>query len=392
MSCEMSNYHKPFNMNAPEKIIFGNGTAGQVGELVKGMGGKSILVVADPVVAKIEAGQSVIETLKAAGLKVSLFDQVEMEPCFESVASGVNLGRSCGADVVVGVGGGSALDSAKGISAMINNDGNLKDYVGIGLIPRPALPLVLLPTTAGTGSEVTNIAIFTNKESGVKSGVVSDYIRARVAVVDPGLTVGLPAKPTAYSGMDALCHAVEAYTSVNANPLSDMYALEAIRLVTENLRTAVFQGVNVEARTGMAAASLYAGIAFGNAGVTAVHALAYPLGARYHVPHGLANAILLPAVMRHNLPGNLERFAVVADVISAGAAAEMVRDKALLGVEEVAALSADVGIPSRLRDLSVKEEDLAAMADEASHISRLLANNPRPMDSEAIRVVYEACY
>lgn len=392
MTCQMSNYHKTFSMSAPEKIIFGTGIARQVGELVQGLGAKSVLVVADPVVAKIEAGQSVIATLQAVGLKVSVFDQVEMEPCFESVASGVELGRSCAADVVVGIGGGSALDSAKGISAMINNEGNLKDYVGVGLIPRPALPLILLPTTAGTGSEVTNVAIFTDKESGVKSGVVSDYIRARVAVIDPGLTLGLPAKPTAYSGMDALCHAIEAYTSVNASPLSDMYALEAIRLAAENLRTAVFQGGNMEARTGMAAASLYAGIAFGNAGVTAVHALAYPLGARYHVPHGLANAILLPSVMRYNLPGSMKRFAVVADMMGVGMATELARDKAMLGINEVETLSGDVGIPAHLRDLGVKEEDLAPMADEAARISRLLSNNPRPMDSKTIRGVYEFCY
>lgn len=387
-----SNYSKAFSVNVPERIVFGSGTAAQVGTLVKNMGGKSILVVADPVVAKIEAGRLVIDALKETGLKVSVFDQVEMEPCFESVASGVELGRSCGADLVVGVGGGSALDSAKGIAAMINNDGDLKQYVGTGLIPRPALPLVLLPTTAGTGSEVTNIAIFTDKESGVKSGVVSDYIRARVAVVDPDLTLALPAKPTAYSGVDALCHAVEAFTSVNANPVSDMYALEAIRLAAENLRPAVFQGSNAAARTGMAAASLFAGIAFGNAGVTAVHALAYPLGARYHVPHGLANAILLPAVMKYNLPGNLERFAMVAGAMGVCAEACTIREKAMLGIDEIEALSADVGIPARLRDLGVKEEDLAPMAEEASRISRLLANNPRPMDAEAIKSVYESCY
>lgn len=392
MLVEMNNFQKPFSVSVPERIIFGSGAAGQVGELVKGMGGKSVLLVADPVVAKIEAGQLVIEALKKAGLKVVVFDKVEMEPCFESVAGAVELGRASGVDFIVGVGGGSALDSAKGIAAMINNEGNLKDYVGTNLIPRPALPLVLLPTTAGTGSEVTAVSIFTDKESGVKSGVVSDYIRARVAVVDPDLTMGLPAKPTAYSGMDALCHAVEAYTSVNANPVSDMYALEAIGLVAENLRAAVFQGSNKEARTSMAAASLYAGIAFANAGVTAVHALAYPLGARYHVPHGLANAILLPGVMHFNLPGNLRRFAVVADALGVGMSAELLRDKALLGVQEVEALSSDVGIPARLRDLGVEEEALAPMAQEASLISRLLSNNPRPMDSESIRKVYESCY
>ncbi|GAB7078834.1 iron-containing alcohol dehydrogenase [Megalodesulfovibrio paquesii] len=370
------------------RVVLGVGTLGRVGEEVRRLGGTSVLVVTDPGVAASGMVERLEGLLAKAGLTVARFDKVEADPRYEIVEDGLAALREAKADVVVGIGGGSSLDMAKIVAVMATNAGPVGNYFGIDLIPSPGLKTILIPTTAGTGSEVTPIVILSDHQEKLKKGIVSPYLFPSVALLDPELTIGLPPKVTAATGMDALIHALEAYTSINATPTTDMLAREAIRLIHGNIRAAYAKGDNLPAREAMLRGAMLAGMAFANAGVTAVHAFAYPIGAEFHIPHGIANTIMLVPVMRYNQIGNPERFAELAVLLGQPVEGLSLRQAAARAVSALIELAEDLNVPQHLSAYGVTEAHVPALAAAVMLVTRLLANNPRTLTQEDAAVIY----
>ncbi len=375
-----------------KRIVFGLGAIDKVGAEVQGLKKKKVLVVTDPGIVQAGLLEPLKQSLQAAHIPFALFDGVEPDPRLEVVQQCAELGRKEGVEALIGFGGGSSLDIAKVAAVLLTNEEDLTQFFGIDLIPNPGLPVILIPTTAGTGSEVTPIAILSDTREKLKKGIVSPHLFPEVALLDPQLTVGLPPVVTALTGLDALIHAIESYTSVNAFDLTDHLAFRAMELLFDNIRTAYARGEDLEARSRMLEGSLLAGIAFANAGVTAVHAFAYPLGGEFHVAHGLANSVMLPHVMRFNLLGNLPKFADIGSAL--GLDTEPLTDKeaALEALEAIMDLMEDLNIPRRLRDLNIPREGIPSLAEGVMKVTRLLANNPRRITLEDARRIYEEAW
>lgn len=336
-------------------------------------------MVTDPGLVQSGIVSRVEEALIKAGFFVHRFDDVEPDPSYETAVHAAGRAKEVGADLVIGIGGGSALDIAKVTSILVTNSGPVNVYFGIDLIPKRGLPLLLVPTTAGTGSEVTPIAILSDHHEKLKKGIVSPFLIPATAVLDAELTMGLPPAVTAATGMDALIHAVEAYTSKNANRFTDLLAIEAMTMLYRNIRVAFAKGTDIEARGMMLEGSLLAGMAFANAGVTAVHAFAYPIGAEFHIPHGVANSMMLAPVMEFNAVGNLSKFARMARVFDGEKDGLSDEQAAKFAVLALSGLASDLKISSRLSDFGVKEQDIPALAEGVMKVTRLLANNPREL-------------
>ena len=378
-----------YQIMLPRKIRFGVGCLDTIGDEAKELAAEHALIITDPGVYKTGLVYPIKEQLSRINLSVDVFSEAEPEPTLPRLNAIAEDLRKYNYDLLVGVGGGSSIDTAKGLSVLLAHGGNGQDYFGVNRVPKPGIPVFALPTTAGTGSETTMIAVFGDPEKKVKSAIVSPYLLARLALVDPSLTYGCPPKVTAASGMDALVHVIECYTSVKANDFSDALALEAMRLIAGNLRTVVKNGSDKEARKCMSEGALIAGIAFGNSSVTAVHALAYPLGSRFHVPHGVANGLLLPYVMECNLSANLPKFAVIAKMLGVETRGLSLQEAAEKGVRAAEALAADIGIPTHLRDLGVPREALEEMAVATMDINRILVNNPKPLTLDDVRRIWQ---
>jgi alcohol dehydrogenase len=383
---------KTFSFTGAQRIVFGRGSfAGLPGNIAE-LKITRPLVVLDGSLAAIGFGEKIDELFKKAGIEFELYDKAVPEPPLELADDGAKLALKKKCDGVIGIGGGSAMDLAKAIAVVAGNKGKAVDYLGLNKVPGPGLPKIMIPTTAGTGSEVTFTAVFIRKKLNKKEGMNSPYLYPELALLDPELALSLPAHATATTGIDALCHAIESYTSIIASPVSEMFSLEAIRLISENIRTAVHDGSNIEAREAMLLGSLYAGYGLANAGVTAVHSLSYPLGGRYGVSHGLANTIILPKVMAFNLPGALEKFVDVAEVMGEMVDELPLREAAYLCVEAVEALIEDCGVTTTLEELNIPEEDFPLLAKEAMTVARPLANNPCRMTEEDMIEIYQECY
>jgi alcohol dehydrogenase class IV len=329
-------------------------------------------------------------SLKAEGFSVKVFDAVVADPPEAVLLSCVEQAKGAGIDIVIGLGGGSSLDVAKLTAVLVKSDQRLADIYGIGKVQGDRLPLVLVPTTAGTGSEVTNITILTTGET-TKMGVVAPQLFCDYVLLDAELTLGLPATHTAATGIDAMVHAIEAYTSKNKkNPLSDALAREALRLLSTHLVTACRDGKNRVARESMLLGATLAGQAFTNAPVAAVHALAYPLGGHYHVPHGLSNALMLGPVLRFNSAAAAPLYAELADVVI-GPAKGDAQSRASAFVGEMERLMNESGAPRRLRDVGVTDNSLALLASDAMKQGRLLVNNPVEVtEADALALYREA--
>ena len=383
---------KIYQVIGPQTIRFGVGSLSTLGDEVNKLGAKRALIVTDPGVYQSGLVNPVKEQLSKAKLSVEVSSGSEPEPTLPKLNLATNELRKGNYDLLVGLGGGSSMDTAKGLSVLLAHGGDGQDYIGVDKVPGPGIPIFTIPTTAGTGSEVTNIAIFGDPEKELKLGMVSPYLLARLALVDPTLTYGCPPGITAACGIDALVHAIECYTSTKANNFTDALAVEAMRLIIGSLRTAVNNGSDEEARNHMSEGALLAGIAFGNAGVAAVHALAYPLGARFHISHGVANGLLLPYVMECNLPANLPKYAVVAQMLGERTEGLSLREAAERGVEAVKALATDIGIPLHLQALGVPKEALKGMAVATMDVTRLLANNPKKLTLDDVQGIWEKAW
>jgi alcohol dehydrogenase class IV len=370
------------------KILMGVGAVGEVGKEVTGLGAKRALLISDPGVMKAGIVERVLSSLKGAKVKVSVFDRVEPDPRYEIVDECAEWARPQGIQCVIGVGGGSSLDVAKAVAVMLKGEGSISSFFGVELIHRPGVPVVAVPTTAGTGSEVTPIVILSDEGEKLKKGVVSLHLVPSVAILDPELTVGMPPSVTAATGMDALIHAIEAFTSINATPFTDLLAARAMELLYSNIRKAYCNGSDIRARSHMLEGSLLAGIAFANAGVTAVHAFAYPIGAEFHIPHGIANTLMLPRVMEFNMIGALERFASIATMLGEAPAGLSLRETAQRAVMAMERLREDLGLPSHLSDFGVTAEDIPRLASGVLKVTRLLANNPRTVTQKDAEEIY----
>ena len=365
----------PFSYHNPTAIEFGWGALARLPELVQTLGGRRALLVGDPGVAKAGLVDRVVAVLGAA-LPVAVFTDVESDPDARSVDAGVELAKARGCDVIIGIGGGSAMDVAKSIGLMLTNPGNIRDYAGVGKIGKPGAPVIAIPTTSGTGSELTIWSVLTDKQKNQKFGVGSVLSCARIALLDPELTVSLPPAITATTGIDALTHALESYVNTATQPISEAMSEQSMMLIARSLRVAVAQPGNRQARTDMLLASTMAAMAFNSTRLGLVHAFAMPLGSRLHIPHGLANAIMLPAVMRFNLPGNLSKFMRIAQIFGERVEVLGERTAAERSVISIEQLKADVGITAKLGDFGMTEADINHIAAEAM-LSGNVPVNPR---------------
>ena len=379
---------KTFSFTGARKIVFGCGSFSGLAAQVRDLRAKKPFVALDGNLAKMGMRDRIVEMFDREGMKAVLYDKVLPEPPLEQADEGAKLAQKGKCDLVIGIGGGSAMDVAKAVAVVAAHGAEAKDFLGLNKVPGPGLPTIMVPTTAGTGSEVTFTAVFVRSDLQKKEGMNSVYMYPDLALLDPELTVSLPPQPTAASGIDALCHAIESYTSVIASPASEMFSLEAVALIAGNLRTCVHNGKDIEAREAQMLGSLYAGIGLANAGVGAAHSLSYPLGGKYGISHGIANTLMLPRIMEYNLPGALEKFALVAEAMGENTEGLSVRDAAMLAVEAVDNLIEDCGIATGLEELGIPEEDFPEMARVAMTVARPLENNPRKVTLEDAIAIY----
>lgn len=332
-----------------------------------------------------------VKDLQTAGVKVTLWYDLVGEPTLKEFADALQAARACEADAIVGLGGGSAMDVAKLVAALADGKQDILEVLGTDLLAGRALWLACIPTTAGTGSEVTPIAILGDEDEDLKKGVVSPYLVPDAAYLDPALTLTMPASVTAATGLDALTHCIEAYANRFSHPLIDVYALGGIRLIAENIEQACTHGDDLAARSAMMIASYYGGLCLGPVNTAAVHALAYPLGGEFHIAHGVANALLLPHVLRFNIEEAPERYAAIARALGVDCTGDAATD-ALQGVERVIALADACGIKRRLSDFGIERHAIPRMATAAMKVTRLLERNPRPLTEADVRAIFEAAW
>ncbi|KZK88351.1 1,3-propanediol dehydrogenase [Pseudovibrio sp. Ad46] len=379
-----------FVFNTAASVVCEPGAVQKLDELTLKTIGKRVFLVSDKGLMKAGLVEPVITQLEAAGIDVTLFDDVVADPPEAIVLHAAELAKAADVDSVIGLGGGSSLDVAKLVALLVGGGEQLADIYGVGMAKGKRLPLILIPTTAGTGSEVTPISIITTGEA-EKKGVVSPSLLPDVALLDADLTVGLPPHVTAATGIDAMVHAIEAYTSTSANnnPVSKVLAQEALRLLGANIEKAVNTPLDKEARSNMLLGSMLAGQAFANSPVAAVHALAYPIGGIFHVPHGVSNALVLPHVMRFNLPTCAQAYAELAPLVFPELSEIPADNRGGVFADRLAELSKVLGVEATLREVGIGEQDVVKLASEAMKQTRLLVNNPREVDEDSALKIYQ---
>ena len=378
----------------PRVVITGSGASEQAGEESRKLGVKKALIITDPNLVKLGIVDGVKQSLQRSGVPFGIFDGVLTEPTVEFVQEGLKAYRENGCDFLIAVGGGSPMDTAKAIAVMVTNTGSIEDYQGLGKIPQKGKPIIAIPTTAGTGSEVTPYTIITDAKRDVKMLIGSPFLTPEIAIVDSRLTLTLPQDITAATGIDALTHAIEAYVSVKAQPMSDIFCLSAIELISGNLRQAWTNGKDIEAREKTMLGALQAGIAFGNSSVALVHGMARPIGAYFQVRHGASNAALLGVVTDFSLTGNPTRYAHIAQAMGKDISGLSDLEAAQLGAKAVKKLIKDIKVPS-LRELGIDEvklDKLAPKMAEDAIASGSPANNPRQATKEEIIELYKLAY
>jgi alcohol dehydrogenase class IV len=390
------------------QLVFGRNAAARLGEITRRLGARRALVVTDPILLNAGLVEAVHAPLSEAGVAVEVFSGGEPEPSLRAAAAALAAARDFRPDCVVGLGGGSNMDLAKITAVLLAHGGKPLDYSGDDKVPGPVKPLLCVTTTAGTGSEVSAASVLSDTDNQMKVGILSNYLRPTAAVVDPLLTASCPPKVTADSGIDALTHAIEAYTAVDnadfplppgersvyqgRHPFGDMLAEKAVRLIGANLRRAVRDGSDLEARENMALGATLAGLAFSNVGVAAVHALEYPVGGATHCSHGAGNGLLLPYVMAYNIPARPSAFARLAALLGEDVNGLPDEEAARRAVSAVERLRADIGVPTRLRDLGVKESQLRPFAEKAFGVQRILRVNPRKPTVDDLEGILRAAF
>lgn len=396
-----------WNFYSANRIVFGSGVIERLAQFLAPWHPRKVLIVTDAILVRVGVVAQIVAPLTAAGISVDLFSEGEPEPSCAIAEKAIEFARGVKPDVIIGVGGGSNLDLSKIVANVLTHGGAFRDYFGYGKIPGPIMPLVCIPTTAGTGSEVSHAAVLTDTENQIKVSSLSHYLRPAVAVVDPKLTLTCPSKATADSGIDALAHAIEAFTAVSYDeldvpadepfpydgkqPIGDCLAERAIELISQHLVTAVREPANLAAREGMALAATLAGLAFSNNAVAVVHALEYPIGGALHCSHGAGNGLLLPYVMRFNLPARIPEFKRIAQLMGeeiSGLDDVAAAERAITAVER---LRAAIGIPLRIRELGGTEDQLPTFAKKAFALKRLILLNGRaPTEDDLLEILRSA--
>lgn len=380
---------KDITLLQPQKIVFGTDCINQFVDDYLKLNYKHLFIITMPVMRPMIT--DMVEKLINNGIRISFYENVCNEPSITDFKNLLSAANDFGADSFLGIGGGSILDITKLAATLINSDQQIEELFGIGLIKQKGKWFACMPTTAGTGSEVSPNAILLDEKDALKKGVVSPYLIADAAYIDPKLTWTVPAKITAETGMDALTHCIEAYTNKFAHPIIDMYALKGITLIASNIAKAVKNGNDKEAREAMALGSMYGGLCLGPVNTAAVHALSYPLGGEFHISHGLSNAILLPSVMKFNYKANIKKYADIS--IACGVKpGQTDEETALKGVDFITNLSKECGIPTTLTEIGIPKDAVDHMAKAAMNVQRLLKNNPREVTESDARDIYNSLY
>lgn len=373
----------------PQKIVFGTGCIEKFENDYLAMGYKRLFIVTLPFMLK--AIEHTTDTLTKAGVSIEYYTEISAEPSITDFKKVLQKAKAHKADSFLGIGGGSVLDVTKLVATLLDSEQEVENLFGTGLVKEKGKWFACMPTTSGTGSEVSPNAILLDERDALKKGVVSPYLMADAAYIDPQLTWSVPAKVTAETGMDALIHCIEAYTNKFAHPMVDMYALAGIKLIAANIEKAVKDGSDKDAREAMALGSMYGGLCLGPVNTAAVHALSYPIGGEFHISHGLSNAILLPSVMRFNYTANPKKYADIA--VACGVEEQAtVEETALKGIEFITELSKKCGIPTTLTELNIPQSAVDGMAKAAMNVQRLLKNNPRTVTEQDARDIYNSLY
>jgi len=375
-----------------KKTIFGRGSLNEIADASKALNASRVMLVMDSALVKTEICLRAQDILRKNRIKVFLYGEVTPEPDPSLADTGAELAKKENVGCVLGIGGGSTMDVAKAVAALAKNDGKAVDYIGLNKVKKSGLPTIMVPTTSGTGSESTFTAVFTDKSTKTKGGINSPFLYPHTAILDPELTLGLPSYATAYTGMDALIHAIESYTSLKAHTMSETISLRAIELISENLRGAVFNGNDMDFREKMMMGSYMAGLGLAMAGVGAVHALSYPMGSLFGIPHGVANACLLPYVLEYNYPGNIEKFCNVSIAMGMDVDGLTPRELASMAAEAAWDLAEDIGTPLTLNDLNIPEDAIPDLVKGAMKIAVPIMNNPRPMTAEIAEKIYRQAF
>ena len=374
------------------RIFFGAGAIENLAAEIRRLGGKRVALVTDPGIAKAGLDVPVRAELRKGRLGHEVFSGVEPDPPIGNAEAAAAMAREMRADVVVGLGGGSAMDTAKAAAVLLGNPGPLTLYAGVNQVPRPGPPTMFIPTTAGTGSEATCVAVLTDTERKVKMGVFSDLMFGRAAFLDPALTLGLPPAATAHTGLDALIHGIESYTGRSVSLLSETLALQSIELAARHLRRAYADGGDLEARAGMLKSSLLAGMAFTTTQCAAAHSFSMALGGAHHIPHGLATTLFLPAVMEYNLIACPEKFARIAEKFGESIADLGVMEAAEAGLYAVLRLIGDLDVTLGLENYGVSRDEIDAVSRSAHAMARLWNNNPRTATLEQVKAIMERAF
>ena len=380
-----------FDFHSTRSILVQRGGSAELAKITRDQGASKVLIVTDPGVLAAGLLKKTLLEFQALSIPVHIFSDVQADPPVEVINLAVKFAQECKVDCIVGFGGGSSMDVAKLVALLSLGKEKLDDIYGIGNVKGPRLPLILVPTTAGTGSEATKSSVVTVSES-EKKGVLSPYLLPDIALLDAELTLGLPPQVTAATGIDAIVHAIEAFTTKHLkNPVADCLAKEALQLLSKNLHRAVFTGGDIEARENMLLGACLGGMAFTNAPVAGVHALAYPIGARFHVPHGLSNSLVLAPVMRFNLEVAHAMYAELGQIIKPGLSGST-KQQATQLVDYLGALAGELGLPTRLRDVGIAEKDIDQLAKDAMLQTRLLINSPREIKLQDAAAIYREVF
>jgi alcohol dehydrogenase class IV len=377
-----------YSLLSAARIFGGPDSIEHIKDVVADFGATRALIISDQGVARAGLIARPQALLEAAGVAVTVLDNTPPEPDVDQVEAILGAARAHAYDLIIGIGGGSAMDVAKIVAVLLNNDVTLRELLNKAPIAKRGIPTLMIPTTAGTGSEATPNSIFLVPEDELKVGIVSPRLMPDCVILDPKMTVGLPPAITASTGMDALTHAIECYMSKKGNPFSELFALKAIALISRSIRRAFSEGGDLDARHDMLLGALYGGMCIATSSTTAVHALAYPLGGKYRIAHGVSNAILLPYVMRFNGVGNEEKFRDVAIAMGLDVAGLTAQEAATVFIDSLFALNRDLAIPADLKRWNITAADLDTLVDGAAKVTRLLDNNPRPMSRADIAAIY----
>jgi alcohol dehydrogenase class IV len=375
---------------SPRNIIYGEGSLSVIGRVTEKFGKKIMVITGKSSSKKSGALDKIIYSLKEKKLDYVVFDKIESDPDADTIRFGVKIAKENNIDSVIAIGGGSVLDASKAISMVVTNGGDIVEYESKHP-QKDILPIIAVPTTAGTGSEVSKFSIITDKKRKIKMLISSDLLIPKVAIVDPELTLTMPPKVTAATGMDAFTHAIEAYISKASQPMSDVYAIKAIKMISSNLPKAVLKGDDIAVRKNMMIGQMYAGLAFSNSSTALVHSMSRPLGAYYGIPHGLANALLLPEVMKFNRAACAEKFRTMAMAMGEVVSGKSVREASYLAIDVVKNIFLETGLPTRLKDLGVDKNTFINMAQDAMK-SRTTSLNPRIPTIENIVEIYKNIY